>query len=80
LLPLAAQAFAGQPGYATPLDIDKRKPPGEVAHFQELGYAPLIGVVAGHPLHHTRRDLADVTDGAMLEPVAQGLRAMLRLA
>ncbi|MDB5497124.1 MAG: hypothetical protein JWP28_1155 [Phenylobacterium sp.] len=77
LIPLAAKAFAGQPGYATPFDIDQRKPPGEVALFQSLGYAPLIGLVAGHPLHHTRRDLPDVTDGGMLEPVARGLQAML---
>jgi hypothetical protein len=77
LMPLAARAFAGQPGYEKPFDIDQRKPPGEVALFQSLGYAPLIGIVAGHPLHHTPRDLPDVTDGAMLEPVARGLAAMI---
>ena len=80
LIPLAAQAFAGQPGYAAPLDVDKRKPPGELAAFQARGYSPLIGLVALHPLHHTRRDLPDVTDGAMLEPVARGLQAVLRQA
>jgi hypothetical protein len=73
----AARAFAGQPGYETPFDIDQRKPPGEVALFQSLGYAPLIGVVAGHPLHHTTRDLPDVTDGRMLEPVARGLWGLI---
>ncbi len=77
LMPLAATAFAGQPGYEKPFDIDERKPPGEVALFQSLGYAPLIGVVAGHPLHHTPIDLPDVTDGKVLEPVARGLKAML---
>lgn len=77
LMAAAAKAFAGQPGYETPFDIDERKPPGEVALFQSLGYAPLIGVVAGHPLHHTWRDLPDVTDGKMLEPVARGLAAMI---
>ena len=66
-------------GYLTD-HIDRRKPPGELAHFQDLGYSPLIGLVASHPLHHTRRDLPDVTDGAMLEPVARGLQAMLRQA
>jgi len=77
LMPLAAKAFAGQPGYATPFDVDTPKPPGEVALFQTLGYSPLVGLVASHPLHHTRRDLADVTDPAMLEPVARGLQALL---
>jgi hypothetical protein len=77
LMAAAAKAFAGQPGYETPLDIDERKPPGEVALFQSLGYAPLIGMVAGNPLHHTPRDLADVTDGGMLEPVARGLWSLI---
>lgn len=80
LIPAAAEAFAGQPGYAQPFDIDRTKPPGEVAHFQELGYAPLIGLVAGHPLHHTRRDLADVTGPQVLEPVARGLAALIAAA
>lgn len=77
LMPLAAKAFAGQPGYEKPFDIDQRKPPGEVALFQSLGYAPLIGMVAGHPLHHTTRDLPDVTDGKGLEPVARGLWSLI---
>lgn len=80
LMTAAAKAFAGQRGYETPLDIDERRPPGEVALFQRLGYAPLIGMVAGHPLHHTPRDVADVTDGAMLEPVARGLAALIAAA
>ncbi len=77
LVASAARAFAGQPGYEEPSDIEKSKPPGEVAHFQELGYSPLIGMVAAHPLHHTRRDLPDVTGPAMLEPVARGLQAII---
>jgi hypothetical protein len=80
LMILAAKAFAGQPGYEKPFDIDQRKPPGEVALFQSLGYAPLIGVVAGHPLHHTTLDLPEVTDGELLEPVARGLAAMIAAA
>ena len=80
LMTRAAEAFAGQPGYQAPSDIDRTRPPGEVAHFQSLGYAPLIGLVAGHPLHHTRRDLADVTGPAMLEPVARGLAALIAAA
>ncbi|THD70853.1 hypothetical protein [Phenylobacterium sp.] len=80
LMDLGAKAFAGQRGYDKPLDLDAHNAPGELATFRKLGYRPLVGLVAGHPLHHTRRDLADVTDGAMLEPVARGLQAMLREA
>jgi hypothetical protein len=80
LLGAAAKAFAGQRGYASPIDLDTQTAPGELAHFRKLGYRPLVGVVAGHPLHHTRRDLADVTDGTILEPVARGLQAILREA
>ena len=77
LLPAAAKAFAGQVGYAEPFDIDKRKAPGEIAHFQELGYGPLIGMVAASPVFHTRRDLADVTGPQLLEPVARGLAELI---
>lgn len=77
LLGAAGKAFAGQVGYAQPFDIDKRKAPGEIAHFQELGYGPLIGVVGASPLHHTRRDLADVTGPEVLEPVARGLADLI---
>ena len=80
LLSAAAKAFAGQVGYAEPFDIDKRKAPGEIAHFQELGYGPLIGMVSASPLHHTRRDLPDVTGPEMLEPVARGLAALIAAA
>ncbi|HZZ30563.1 MAG TPA: hypothetical protein VFE10_01110 [Phenylobacterium sp.] len=80
LTPLAGKAFAGQRGYEKPLDLDAHDAPGELATFRKLGYRPLVGLVAGHPLHHTRRDLPDVTDGAMLEPVARGLQTILRQA
>lgn len=78
LIATATKAFAGQPGYGTPADIDRQKPPGEVAFFQSLGYSPLIGMVGPSLLHHTRRDQDDVTDAAMLEPVARGLQAILK--
>ena len=80
LLSAAAKAFAGQRGYETPLDLDSHTAPGELAHFRALGYRPLLGLVAGHPLHHTRLDLADVTGPAVLEPVARGLQAIIAAA
>ena len=78
LIALATQAFAGQPGYGKPTDIDRDRPPGEVVLYQKMGYSPLIGLVGAHPLHHTPRDLADVTAPALLEPVARALKSMLR--
>lgn len=72
-----AAAFRGQPGYETPFDIDRRKPPGEAALFQSLGYSPLLALVSAHPLHHTPRDLPDVTGPELLEPVARALRQVL---
>lgn len=78
LLPIAQKAFAGQIGYQTPTDIDIQRAPGEVALYQRLGYQPIVGVVGAHPLHHTPRDLPDVTSPVLLEPVARGLQSMLR--
>ncbi len=80
LAPAVGKAFAGQPGYSTPTDIDVDRAPGEVALYQRLGYRPILGLVGAHPLHHTPRDLADVTGPAMLEPVARGLQNLLRTA
>jgi hypothetical protein len=77
LLPAAKQAFAGQPGYAEPADIDASAAPGEIAEYQRRGYRPLVGMVAPHPLHHTRRDRADVTGPELLEPVARGLASLI---
>lgn len=77
LLPAAKQAFAGQPSYATPFDIDVEAVPGEIAEYKRRGYRPLIGVVASHPLHHTRRDRPDVTGPELLEPLARGLAAVI---
>jgi hypothetical protein len=77
LLPAAKAAFAGQPSYETPVDVDKEGAPGELAEYQRRGYQPLVGMVGLHPLHHTRRDLPDVTDGKLLEPVARGLAALI---
>lgn len=80
LLGAAARAFAGQRGYEKPLDLDTQNAPGELGHFRKLGYRPLAGLVGTHPFHHTRLDLASVTDGAMLEPVARGLQAIIKQA
>jgi hypothetical protein len=77
LLGAAKAAFAGQPGYETPVDIDQAPAPGEIAEYQRRGYRPLVGMVGPHPLHHTRRDRADVTGPELLEPVARALAGVI---
>jgi hypothetical protein len=77
LLPAARDAFAGQLGYASPVDVEVQGAPGELAEYQRRGYRPLVGLVGLHPLHHTRRDRPDVTGPELLEPVARGLSAVL---
>jgi hypothetical protein len=77
LLPEARRAFAGQLGYASPVDVEVHGAPGELAEYQRRGYRPLVGLVGLHPLHHTRRDQPDVTGPELLEPVARGLAAVV---
>lgn len=77
VLPAARAAFARQVGYENPVDIDVQPAPGEVAYYQKLGYRPIVGMVSASQLHHTPRDLPDVTAPAVLEPVARGLQAIL---
>jgi hypothetical protein len=74
LIPLLKQAFAGQVGYEKPIPADPARAIGEAAVFLEAGYAPLIGLVGAHPLHHTPIDLpAIATSPDQLVPVAQAL-------
>lgn len=77
LLPAARKAFAGQLGYESPRDIDKEQPPGEIGEYQRRGYGPLFSLVGTHPLHHTRRDLPDVSGPELLEPVARSLAQVI---
>lgn len=68
------EAFAGQIGYATPVDVDSPSAVGEVVVFRDAGYRPLIGLVGAAPLHHTPLDRAALaTSPQILEPVAQAL-------
>lgn len=81
LLSRARQAFAGQPGYSQPIDSSSDRAVGEVLIYRREGYSPLIGIVGGHPLHHTRLDIpSNVTSPEALEPVARGLDALMRAA
>lgn len=75
----ARSGFSGQPGYETPAPENTDRAVGEVEVFRDAGYSPIVGLVGGHPLHHTRLDRADVaTSPAALEPVARGLAAIIR--
>lgn len=81
LIPVAAAAFAGQPGYADPVDIMSDRAVGEVVIYRRDGYHRLIGLVGAHPLHHTVLDVPEnVTSAAALEPVGRGLHDLVRKA
>jgi hypothetical protein len=70
----ARRGFQGQPGYETPAPANTDRAVGEVEVFRDAGYSPIVGLVGGHPLHHTRLDRAEVvTSPSALEPVARGL-------
>jgi len=77
LVPAARAAFAGQPSYEHPRDIDVQPAGGEITAYQRMGYKPLVGILGVHPLHHTRRDRPDVTGPELLEPVARALAAVI---
>jgi hypothetical protein len=66
-------AFAGQPGYQTPVAIGAGRVPGETQLYADAGYRPLIGLIGSGPLHHTPADTAVATSPELLAPVAQGL-------
>lgn len=78
-LTIARGAFADQPGYSEPVDILSDKAVGEVVIYRREGYRNLVGLVGGHPLHHTRLDVpANATSPAALAPVARGLRDFVK--
>jgi hypothetical protein len=52
---------------------------GEVEVYRDAGYTPIVGLVGGHPLHHTPIDRAEVvTSPGALEPVARGLATIIK--
>ena len=78
LMAAAAHAFAGQPGYEAPVDVMSPRAIGEVILYRNAGYSPVIGLVGGHPLHHTPLDLPHlVTSPGALEPVARGFHRLM---
>jgi len=78
LHPVIAEAFRGQAGYETPLPPDPARAPGETGIFLGAGYAPLIGMVGAHPLHHTPVDLPQAaTSPEQLARVATALSRVI---
>ncbi len=70
----ARAAFLGQPGYEDPIDLMSDRAVGEVVIYRRDGHRRLVGIVGGHPLHHTRLDIpSHATSPNALEPVARGL-------
>ena len=70
---VAARAFAGQPGYATPTNADSGLAPGEIRLILREGNYRIIGLVGYQLLHHTPADDARSTSAEVLEPVARAL-------
>lgn len=78
LVPHAARAFAGVPGYSEPHDIANTSAAGELAIYRDAHYAPVAGIIGANILHHTPSDRATIATGPdALEPVARGLAAFL---
>lgn len=74
----ARAGFAGQAGYEIPAPANTDQAVGEVEVYRDAGYEPIVGLVGGHPLHHTPLDRAEnVTSPAALAPVAHGLKTIL---
>ena len=64
-MPIAASEFTGQLGYSEPADLMLDRAVSEVVIYRRDGYRNLMGIVGGHPLHHTRLDTpANVTSPA----------------
>jgi hypothetical protein len=75
----ARRGFAGQPGYENPAPDNTDRAVGEVEVYRDAGYTPIVGLVGGHPLHHTPADRSEVvTSPAALEPVARGLATIIQ--
>ena len=77
VLPVLTEAFAGQPGLATPHPAETAPSAGELTAILARGYDPAIGIFAGHRYHHTASDDAGKTAPELLEPVARSLATAL---
>lgn len=81
LATIVAQAFAGQPSYSAPKDVQGPNVGPEIAVYRNAGYSPLVGMLGGSLVHHTQADMPDlVTSPKLLEPVARGLDKVLQAA
>jgi hypothetical protein len=79
LVPDAATAFEGLPGYDKPVVFNARTALGELEVFQRGGYTDVVGMLGAWPLFHTRADRADVaTAPAILQTVGRALQNLLR--
>ena len=65
-------AFAGVAGYSKPVTVDRHSAVGETEVIIDRGYARVVGGLSAHYYHHSRRDRADRTSGALILPVAEG--------
>jgi len=79
LLPAARKAFAGQPGYESPVAFTAQSAVGELVVFQKGGYRTFVGLLGGSPLFHTRLDRTPIATSAdVLDSTARAMGGLLR--
>jgi len=79
LLPVAARAFAGQPGYERPIAFTAQTAVGELVVFQKGGYQNVVGMLGGSLVFHTTLDRAAIaTTPAVLASTARAMGELLR--
>jgi hypothetical protein len=79
LMPAAARAFAGRPGYEHPVAFTEQSAIGELVVFRKGGYRTFAGMLGLWPLFHTRLDRAAVaTTPAAIEATARAMGEFLR--
>jgi hypothetical protein len=79
LVPQAASAFEGLPGYDKPIVFSEKTALGELEVFQRGGYSDVVGMLGAWPLFHTRADRAAVaTSPSVLASVGRAMQNLLR--
>ena len=76
LLPLAARAFAGQPGLERPYDL-KDGAEGELKEILAAGYRTVVGVYGAHRFHHALSDDPSVVEPAHVAAAAAGFQRVI---
>ena len=77
LLEPLQQSFAGAPGLETPHHVSADQLHGETGVYMSGPVDRVVGVLCGHPFHHTPKDTPVCTGPDLLAPVGAALVAFL---